>query len=85
MAKLTSMINIGKEMEEKLKSVGIHTKEELIDIGSKQAFLKLKKAFPQVCLVHLYTLDGAISNIAFHQLPEERKKELKAFKNSLNN
>ncbi|MFG6363767.1 MAG: TfoX/Sxy family DNA transformation protein, partial [Schaedlerella sp.] len=44
-----------------------------------------KEAYPQVCLVHLYTLEGAIQNIEFHQLSEEKKKELKEFSDFLKN
>lgn len=62
MAELTSMMNIGSEMKKKLFSVGISTAEELIFTGSKEAFSRLKKAYPNVCLVHLYTLEGAITN-----------------------
>ena len=83
MAKLTSMMNIGKEMERKLTSVGIGTAEELIAAGAEQAFAKLKEAYPQVCLVHLYTLEGAIHNTEFHSLSKEKKQELKAFSDSL--
>lgn len=79
------MMNIGKEMERKLTSVGIDTPEKLIELGSKQAFLKLKEAYPQVCLVHLYTLEGAIYNTEYNRLSEDTKKELKKFSDSLKN
>lgn len=36
------MMNIGREMEKKLISVGIESSEELIEAGAKDAFLKLK-------------------------------------------
>lgn len=45
MSELTSMMNIGKEMERKLTTVGIDSAEKLIETGSKQAFLKLKEVF----------------------------------------
>ena len=83
MADLSSMMNIGKEMEKKLTSVGIDCAEELIELGSKQAFVKLKKKYPQVCLVHLYTLEGAVTNTEFNNLSKEKKKELKEFSDSL--
>ncbi len=35
MSELTSMLNIGKEMEKKLISVGIESSEQLIEIGGK--------------------------------------------------
>ena len=83
MAKLTSMRNIGREMERKLTSVGISSAEELLAAGAKQAFARLKAAYPQVCLVHLYTLEGAVTSTEFHSLSEEKKRELKAFSDSL--
>lgn len=83
MSDLTSMMNIGKEMERKLKSVGIDTAENLIKTGSKKAFVRLKAAYPQVCLVHLYTLEGAIGNVEYNELSEEKKRELKEFSDSL--
>ncbi|MDE5781719.1 MAG: TfoX/Sxy family protein [Lachnospiraceae bacterium] len=83
MSELTSMMNIGKEMAKKLTAVGIDSSEKLIESGSKQAFLKLKEKYPQVCLVHLYTLEGAIQNTEFNNLSEEKKKELKEFSDFL--
>lgn len=83
MPDLTSMTNIGKEMARKLKAVGIDTSEKLIEIGSKEAFFKLKETYPNVCLVHLYVLEGAISNTEYNALSEEKKKELKKFSDSL--
>lgn len=83
MAELTSMKNIGKEMARKLTTVGIDSSEKLIETGAKQAFLMLKQTYPQVCLVHLYTLEGAIHNIEFNSLAEDKKKELKEFSDFL--
>ncbi|MDE7267115.1 MAG: TfoX/Sxy family protein, partial [Lachnospiraceae bacterium] len=68
MSELTSMMNIGKEMEKKLTAIGIDSPEKLIALGSKQAFVKLKQAYPNVCLVHLYTLEGAICNTEYNCL-----------------
>ena len=76
MTELTSMANIGREMARKLKSVGIGSAEELVRLGAEQAFLKLKERYPNVCLVHLYALEGAVCNVEFSNLAESRKKEL---------
>ncbi len=83
MSELTAMRNIGKEMEKKLTAVGIDSAEKLIAAGAKQAFFKLKERYPKVCLVHLYSLEGAVCGVGFHQLPEDKKKELKAFSDFL--
>lgn len=83
MAELSSMMNIGREMARKLVSVGVDSPEKLIAEGSKTVFAKLKGAYPNVCLVHLYSLEGAILNTEFNRLPENTKQELKAFSDSL--
>lgn len=83
MAELNSMLNIGKEIEKKLISVGVDSSEELIQTGSKEAFFRLKLQYSNVCLVHLYTLQGAIDNIEYNQLPEEVKHDLKSFSDNL--
>lgn len=65
MSELAAMMNIGKEMEKKLISVGIESSEQLIEVGAKDAFLRLKQKYPNVCLVHLYTLEGAIHDTEY--------------------
>lgn len=77
------MRNIGKEMERKLKSVGICSAEELTQLGSKEAFFQLKTRYPNVCLVHLYTLQGAIDQMEYNRLPDEVKRDLKSFSDRL--
>ena len=79
MSELNSLRNIGQELARKLKEVGIESAEDLKSIGSKQAFLMLKLRFPQVCLVHLYTLQGAIDGVDFNMLSQDTKADLKAF------
>lgn len=79
MSDLTSMRNIGREMARKLTVVGIDSSEKLVEAGAKQAFFQLKEVYPQVCLVHLYALEGAIRNMEYNCLSEGTKKDLKAF------
>ncbi|MDE6589958.1 MAG: TfoX/Sxy family protein [Oscillospiraceae bacterium] len=83
MAELTSMMNIGKEMARKLAAIGIDSAEKLAEAGSKEAFFRVKTVFPQVCLVHLYALEGAIQGIEFNSLPDDKKRELKEFSDCL--
>ena len=83
MAELTTMANIGREMARKLKSVGIRSAEELTQAGSKQAFFQLKTLYPQVCLVHLYALEGAIQHVEFNSLSKEQKRDLREFSDCL--
>ncbi len=83
MAELTSMMNIGKEMERKLRAVGIRTAEELAEAGGEEAFLRLKLRYPNVCLVHLYVLQGAIDNMPYNRLPSGVKERLRRFSDGL--
>lgn len=83
MSELTSMMNIGDEMARKLTAVGVNSPEKLMELGAKQAFVRLKALYPQVCLVHLYALEGAIHNMEFNCLSEEKKRELKEFSDDL--
>mgnify|MGYP002481755020 CR=1 FL=1 len=67
----------------KLFSIGVVSSEELIRLGSKEAFYQLKEKYPNVCLVHLYALQGAIDNIDYDKLSDEVKLDLKQFSDSL--
>lgn len=83
MSNLMNLKNIGKELSKKLESIGITSQENLIELGAEEVFVRLKESYPKVCLVHLYTLEGAITNTAYNKLPDSRKKELKALSDFL--
>ena len=83
MAGLNSMKNIGKELERKLTAVGVDSPEALKELGAKHAFFKLKGVLPQVCLVRLYAREGAVQDMEFNSLPEDKKRELKEFSDFL--
>ncbi len=83
MSELTSMMNIGAELARKLTLVGIDSAEKLTEAGAKSAFLKLKEIYPNVCLVHLYALEGAVTGREYNMLPEATKCELKQFSDYL--
>ena len=83
MTELTLLKNIGKEMARKLKSVGINSAEDLKSVGSKKAFSLLKSKYPGICTVHLYALQGAVSDLDFNCLSEETKRDLKDFSDKI--
>ncbi|MCX2717460.1 TfoX/Sxy family DNA transformation protein [Helicobacter sp. MIT 21-1697] len=74
---------MGKEIAKKLESVGICSSEDLKSLGAEEAFVRLKESYPKCCLVHLYTLEGAITDQDYNNLPPSRKKELKEFSDFL--
>ena len=86
MTELTSLQNIGKTMALKLKSVGIETADQLQALGSRKAFSKLKKKYSNdkaMSLVHLYALEGAVTDTAFNQLSADVKESLKQYCDAL--
>ncbi len=78
MAAVTSL-GLGKTMEKKLHTVGIHSAEDLKNIGSKQAVFRLKEQYPNTCVVILYHLEAAIQGVEMKQLDTVCKSELKAY------
>lgn len=82
MGELSKLPNIGKVVEEQLNEVGINTVDDLIDIGSKEAWLKIKEIDGSACINRLMALEWAIRNIRWHDLSDGDKNNLKNFYNS---
>lgn len=76
---LTTMPNIGAELEKQLHDIGIHTPNTLKQTGSRESWLKIQKIDSIACIHRLYALEGAILNIKKKDLPQATKDDLKAF------
>ncbi|MCR1974706.1 TfoX/Sxy family protein [Clostridium sporogenes] len=81
MGELSKLPNIGKEVESQLNKIGILTYDELKDIGTEQAWLKIQEIDSSACIHRLLALEGAIQGVKKTALPQERKAELKDFYN----
>ncbi|MHB9944279.1 competence protein TfoX [Clostridium botulinum] len=81
MGELSKLPNIGKEVESQLNKVGIFSYDELKDIGTEQAWLKIQEIDSSACIHRLLALEGAIQGVKKIVLPQERKAELKDFYN----
>jgi len=79
MGELSKHPKNGKEVEKQLNEGGINTVDELIDIGSKETWLKIKEIDESACINRLMALEGAIQNIRWHDLSDEDKNNLKDF------
>ena len=77
-------LGFGKTMEKKLHTVGIHSAEDLREIGSKQVAIRLKELYPNTCVVIRYYLEAAIQGVEIKQLSEACKADLKAYFNKFN-
>ena len=80
---LQKLPNIGKVAESLLIDAGIHSPEELLSMGSKEAFLRIRLKDQTVCLHMLYGLEGAVQGIPDTELSAETKQDLKKFYKTL--
>jgi DNA transformation protein len=78
--KLTSLINIGKKIEQRLNKIEIFDENDLRKLGAVNAHKKLKESFPNDVLplcYYLYAFEGALNNTQWDHLSKEKKEELK--------
>lgn len=79
MGELSKLPNIGVEVEKQLNQVGIYTKDELEEIGSQEAWLRIQKIDSSACIHRLMALEGALQGIKKSELSAEDKAYLKEF------
>lgn len=79
MGELTRLPNIGEKLEAQLGDVGITSVDQLKEVGSREAWLRILSRDPSACIMRLSALEGAIQGVRWHNLDEQTKKELKEF------
>jgi DNA transformation protein len=73
---LRGMHGIGPKSVEWLAEVGIETPQQLEQLGSIGAFLRVRKRQPRVSLNLLYALEGALLDVHWAKLPADLKRRL---------
>jgi hypothetical protein len=76
MAAAPKLRNIGPKSAAQLRQVGVRTLDDLRALGSLEAFVKLKRAGFKPSLNLLYSLEGALLDCHWQQVPDERRSEL---------
>ena len=85
MKNLTDLPNIGKTLADKLNLIGIENEQELKQLGSENAIIKIATIENNgACINMLYALEGAIQGVRWHGIDNERKQELKEFYRMMN-
>ncbi len=79
MGELAELPNVGRVLEKHLNEIGIYTVKQLREIGSKEAFIRIRFYDPGACLHMLYGLQGAIEGIRDTLLTESTKQDLRVF------
>jgi TfoX-like protein len=73
------MKNMGPKSKQWLASVGIHTLDDVANIGVVESYLRVKAAYPgKVSLNLLYGLQAALLDLPWNELPPDIKAELKS-------
>lgn len=68
--------NIGPKSAAWLRQVGLRSREDLAAIGAAAAFVKVRRAGFKPSLNLLYSLEGALLDCHWQEVPEARRKEL---------
>ena len=79
MGELRKLPNIAEKLEAQLSDAGITTTEQLKEMGSREAWLRIRANDPSACYMRLSALEGAMQGIRWHHLDDDTKKSLKAF------
>src|SRR5688572_18609635 len=73
---LQTLRGLGPKSSYQLKTIGVHTKDDLIKLGAIPAYLKLKQHYTTISLNFLYALVGAIEDKHWREIAATRREEL---------
>ena len=79
MGELAKLPNISTMIEAKLTDAGVKTVDQLKELGSKEAFKKIRIRDPKAPVNMLCAIEGAVQGIHWFNLPEEKKQEMNDF------
>ena len=88
--KISDMRNLGPAVEKDMHAAGIFTAAQVRELGVEQAFLKMLDGRQKVgrsakCCnaLYLYSFYGAIYDVDWREVPEDKKQEFKAWTEQL--
>ena len=74
----TPMKNMGPKSSEWLASVGIHTLDDVVQLGVVETYKRVKAAYPdKVTLNLLWGLQAALLDLPWSELPTDIKEALR--------
>lgn len=68
--------NIGEALAQELALAAIRSAEELDQLGSLDAALRIEQSGRDVCANKLYALEGAIRRVRWHDIPVNERRAL---------
>ena len=77
---LTDLPNVGRVLGGNLEAAGVHSPEQLRQLGAKEAFIRIRTTVDSgACLHMLYGLQGAVEGVPDSQLSHATKDDLRNF------
>ena len=74
--RLTILKGLGPTSTFQLKSIGIHTRADLLELGPIPTYLKLKQHYKNISLNFLYAMVGALEDKHWREIAATRREEL---------
>ena len=68
--------NIGPKSESWLNDIGIFTVDDVEAIGVVEIYRRLKLSRPNISLVMLYALQGAVMDMHWQEIPDDVREDL---------
>lgn len=81
-SELSELTNFGPTSQQWLNAIGVHTKSDLVRLGSIHAYRLMKERGFNVTMNMVYAMEGAILGIRWDELPEKLKAELQVAVNA---
>ena len=78
MTELTTLPNIGEKLAAELRKVGITSAEQLSQVGSVEAAVRITRGRRYTGYNLLYALEGAVRAVRWHSLPKEDRARVRA-------
>lgn len=75
-SELLELKNLGMASVNILQAIGIHSYEDLAEMGAVEAYKRIKSRGIHVSKVMLYALQGALMDVHWNDLPPEMKAQL---------
>jgi DNA transformation protein and related proteins len=74
---LERMTNLGPVSAARLRALGIETPEDLRRLGAIEAYVRLRRGFPETTRTSLYALHGALTGVRWYELSKDVRSALR--------
>ena len=73
---ISSLPNLGPKSQEMLQDAGVHTVEQLRELGAVAAYVLTRRNGAKVSLNLLWALEGALTGLPWQQVAREHRASL---------